>query len=160
MSEEVFYSAELEGSENNLDDYLTIKPLGEDVDVLAYLDECARKAGLKPIGKNKDKYIDKSTDTPEVQQEVKQVETKSETPAQEQKVVKKSTQASSRSKRTATESKRDTGVTVVTSEEVGSALKIIAAIHGKTLSTFLNDFIEASFADEIKIVAKLKKLKT
>ena len=84
----------------------------------------------------------------------------SKTPAQEQKVVKKSTQASSRSKRTATESKRDTGVTVVTSEEVGSALKIIAAIHGKTLSTFLNDFIEASFADEIKIVAKLKKLKT
>lgn len=46
--------------------------------------------------------------------------------------------------------KREKRVTIVTSMAIWKALKIIAATEGKTVSTFLNDFIKASFEKRIE----------
>ena len=54
--------------------------------------------------------------------------------------------------------KRVKRVTVVTTEDVWKLLKIVAAAEGKTVSTYLNDFILESLQEKLKQADRYNKL--
>ena len=54
--------------------------------------------------------------------------------------------------------KREKRVTVVTTENVWKLLKIVAAAEGKTVSTYLNDFILESLQEKLKQADRYNKL--
>lgn len=54
--------------------------------------------------------------------------------------------------------KRVKRVTVVTTEDVWKLLKIVAAAEGKTVSTYLNDFILESLKEKLKQADRYNKL--
>jgi myosin heavy subunit len=54
--------------------------------------------------------------------------------------------------------KRVKRVTVVTTEDVWKLLKIVAAAEGKTVSTYLNDFILESLKEKLKQADSYNKL--
>ena len=58
------------------------------------------------------------------------------------------------------EGKRVKKVTLVTSEEVWRLLKIVAASEGKTVSTYLNDFILDSLKEKLKQADRYNKMST
>lgn len=73
-----------------------------------------------------------------------------EGPKYQEVTKKKKESASGRKKR----------VTIVTSEEVWRLLKIVAASEGKTVSTYLNDFILDSLKEKLKQADRYNRMST
>lgn len=128
MEKEILSPLEREDRENDIDEFVVPGLSIEGMDYKAYL-ERLRSRDSESVAKENSNEILKEGKL-------------QKNPKKGAKVPKK--------KRMEQLVKREKRVTIVTSMAVWKALKIIAATEGKTVSTFLNDFIEASFEKRIE----------
>ena len=117
---------------NILDEYKIEPPSDESVDVFAYLDQCRVKAGLEPI--NGDKFEDTH----------KKMEQKDK-PKKTKRVRKKAAEIGVCESGSA----RNERVGCVTTADICKAVRLVAAVEGKTVSTFVEELIKDSLKEKL-----------
>lgn len=130
MEKEIGSSLEREDRESVFDDVVAPDPSLEGIDYATYLKIERGEMTIEEWKKESSLKVDSEESTPEKR--------------------KSNLSCFEETKKDGEGGKREKRVTVVTTENVWKLLKIVAASDGKTVSTYLNDFILSSLEEQLK----------